>query len=218
MDLQTLQSHLMGLVRTHGCLRDISHFNRVWRNAQLIAEDYPEADRMVLLVASYLHDIDFTPKDSPLRPQGSRIAAKKTVKILEEMGGFSKSAISSVAHAIEAHNPSAGISAETLEAKIIQDADRLDMLGAMGIIRNFMYAGRVGNRAYCEEDPLAKNRDPDETLFAIDHYPQKLFGLANMMNTQKAHEIAENRINFMHGFLAQIMREVGPLDGDGPPV
>jgi len=212
MGMEKLQRHMMDIVRTHqvgDASHDISHFNRVWHNAQVIAENYPQADRTVLLAAAYLHDIDFTPKDSPLCSQSSRIAAKMAAEILGELEGFPKSKISAVAHAIEAHSFSAGIPAETLEAKILQDADRLDAVGAMGVARNLMLWGRMGCMLYSEDDPLAKHRTPDETRFAIDHWPRKLFRVAKMMNTPEGREMADSRTAFLHTFRDQLMREIG---------
>lgn len=97
---------------------------------------------------------------------------------------------------------------KTLEAKILQDADRLDALGAIGLARMLMVSGALARPLYDSTDPLAQNRDPDDTAFALDHFQTKLFTLADTMQTVTARQIAEERTQYMRSFLTRLQSEI----------
>src|SRR3546814_12128665 len=88
--------------------------------------------------------------------------------------GFPADKLDAVAHAIEAHSFSAAIAPTTIEAKIVQDADRLDALGAVGLARLFYTAGRMGSAFAHPPDPLARTRPLDDRAYALDHIEVKL--------------------------------------------
>ncbi len=113
---------------------DSSHLLRVWRNAAAIADHEPDCDRTVLVAAVILHDCVAVEKNSPRRAQASRLSAIRARSILGDLG-WDPGRLERAAHAIEAHSFSAGIVPETVEARILQDADRLDAIGAIGIAR-----------------------------------------------------------------------------------
>jgi uncharacterized protein len=140
---------------------DRSHLLRVARNAIEIAGDEQGCDRAVLTAAIILHDCVAVEKNSPDRSRASRLAAVRARRILAE-AGWLPARIDQTAHAIEAHSFSAGIAPATLEARIVQDADRLDAIGAIGIARCFYVAGRMGARLYDPADPTAANRKLDD--------------------------------------------------------
>lgn len=105
---------------------DLSHLQRVWHNVRTLHSE-EGGDLDVLLAAVLLHDCVAVEKNSPLRSQASRLAAEKASALLAKMD-WPNTTISAVAHAIEAHSFSADIAPLTLEAKVMQDADRLDSL------------------------------------------------------------------------------------------
>ena len=121
---------------------DVSHLNRVWRNATAISQS-DGGDLDILLPAVILHDCVAVEKDSPQRAQASRMAADKASRVLKDMG-FSTDLIFDIAHAIQAHSFSAGIEPRTLEAAILRDADRLDAIGAIGMATAVGTAGLTG--------------------------------------------------------------------------
>ena len=113
-----------------------------------------------------------------------------------------------VFHAIEAHSYTANIPTRTAEAEVVQDADRLDSLGAIGIARCLLVGGRL-NRPLCDnEDPFCDHREPDDGQFTIDHFYAKLFKLPETMKTRAGREEAQRRANLMQRYLDDLRREI----------
>jgi len=170
---------------------DIAHILRVFKNAIRI-HAIEGGTAHVLAAAVLLHDCVSVEKNSPLRSQASRLAAEKASGILAGLG-WDVADIEAVAHAITTHSFSANIAPETLEAKILQDADRLDAIGMVGAARCFYIAGRMGSGLYDPADPLAKDRPLDDKAFAIDHFEVKLFKLADGFQTAAGRALASER-------------------------
>jgi uncharacterized protein len=186
---------------------DRSHLLRVWRNAQAIAAGEKDCDHAVLVAAVILHDCVAVEKNSPQRSQASRLAAARARGILAELG-WDNARIDRTAHAIEAHSFSAAIAPETAEARILQDADRLDAIGAIGIARCFYIAGRLGSSLYNPADPSAANRTLDDRRFALDHFGTKLFTLAENFQTEAGQALAEQRTRTMRDFVETLLDEI----------
>ena len=110
-----------------------------------------------MLAATLLHDCVAVEKNSPLRSRASTLAAEQARHILSQMDWSAKDC-EAVGHAVQSHSFSANIQPVSLEARILQDADRLDAIGALGIARCFYTAGRMGSSLYEPEDPTAANR------------------------------------------------------------
>ncbi len=202
--LQTaLLAHLDGSDTAH----DLAHVKRVWANARVIASNEGRGDLRILIAAAYLHDLISLPKDHAQRHTSSALSAQAAEPILATLG-YSADETAQVAHAITAHSYSASIPPETIEAEILQDADRLDALGAIGIARTFAVSGALGRPIYDLTDPFAKHRSLNDKEFAIDHWPQKLLQLPALMNTQSARILARERLILMRDFLAQLAREL----------
>jgi uncharacterized protein len=186
---------------------DLAHLQRVWHNVRTLHEA-EGGDLEVLLAAVLLHDCVAVEKNSPLRSQASRLAAEKASSVLAELN-WPSDKIASVAHAIEAHSFSANITPLTLEAKIVQDADRLDSLGMLGVARTFYIAGRMGSALYDPQDPQAKHRDYDDKRFCLDHFQTKLLHLADGFQTVAGQRLAQIRHQRLKGFMEQFMEEIG---------
>lgn len=185
---------------------DVSHLLRVWRNVHVISAQ-EGGDHRILAAATLLHDCVDIAKDSPLRSSSSHMAAEKALEILSGLG-WKKDTASMVAHAIEAHSFSAGIEPKTLEAKILQDADRLDAIGYIGIARCFYVSGRLGRAIYDPQDPAASNRDLDDLTFAIDHFQTKLMRLSASFQTLTGGTLAAKRHETVQKFLRGLLLEV----------
>ncbi|WP_226499666.1 HD domain-containing protein [Pseudomonas sp. MWU16-30322] len=186
---------------------DLAHLQRVWHNARTLQAE-EGGDLEVLLAAVLLHDCVSVEKNSPLRSQASRLAAEKAANVLADLD-WPESKISAATHAIEAHSFSANITPLTLEAKLVQDADRLDSLGMLGVARTFYVAGRMGSALYDPVDPEAKARDYDDTRFCLDHFQTKLLHLADGFQTVAGQRQAQVRHQRLKGFMEQFKEEIG---------
>ncbi len=188
---------------------DTSHFRRVFKLAEQINQmEGGKADPLILLAAAYFHDAVNPPKDSPLRSKASTLSADLAREELTQMD-FPSEKIEDVCHAVAAHSFSANIPCETLEAKIIQDADRMEALGALGVARNMYVAGRMNSKLFHPEDPLGqKGRELDDKQYAIDHFELKLLKLPSMMQTEAGRTIAEQRAQVLIDFRSQLLEEI----------
>lgn len=186
---------------------DLSHIHRVWKNVCRI-QAVDGGNLQVLLAATILHDCVVVEKNSPLRSSASTLSAEKAELILLGMG-WPAADIALAAGAIKAHSYSAGIEPETLEAKILQDADRLDALGAVGVARCFYVSGRLGRTLYDFENPHAADREYDDSTFAIEHFHTKLLKLNAGFRTGEGARLAQVRHDRLESFLDEFMEEVG---------
>lgn len=195
----------------HDGAHDLAHLHRVWQTATKLLADYPQADAMVVQAACYLHDIVNLPKNHRERHQASCLAAKRACAKLVQ-AGFPQDRLESVGHAIEAHSFSARIEPVTIEAKIVQDADRLDALGAVGLARMFYTAGRMGSALAHPDDPLALQRPLDDRAFALDHVENKLASLPGTMQTAAGRKLSETRLAWLRSFCDTFVAEWGKYD------
>lgn len=190
---------------------DIEHIRRVVANAKALAR--VEGARLdVVVPAAWLHDCVVVPKDSPERPRASALAAVEAARLLGRWG-VRADRVADVAHAIEAHSFSAGIAPRTIEAGVLQDADRLDALGAVGIARCLMLGAELGRPFYVAVDPFCDRREPDDLASSLDHFYTKLLGLAATFVTTAGRAEAERRTVTLHRFLDDLRHELFWTDG-----
>lgn len=187
---------------------DINHLQRVWRNAAELLREYAQADALTVMAACYLHDLVNLPKNHPERHLASRQAAALACRQLAELG-FQPDKLAGVAHAIETHSFSAKLHPVTIEAQIVQDADRIDALGAVGLARLFYTAARMDSALAHGADPLAKHRPLDDKAYALDHIVIKLDKLPGKMQTQAGRALAEQRLAVLTDFRAAFAEEWG---------
>ncbi|WP_028535762.1 HD domain-containing protein [Paludibacterium yongneupense] len=187
---------------------DMAHLRRVWNTARRLLPSFPAADALVVLAACYLHDLVNLPKNDPRRALASRLAAERSHEVLAGLG-FPAERIAAVAHAIEAHSFSAAIEPLTEEACIVQDADRMDALGAVGLARMFYVSGRLERKLAHADDPLAAQRPLDDLEYALDHIEVKLARLPAMMRTRAGAQLAETRLQRILAFREQFIDEWG---------
>jgi uncharacterized protein len=112
-----------------------------------------------------------------------------------------------VAHAIETHSFSAALVPGTIEAKIVQDADRLDALGAVGLARMFYTAGRMGSSLAHGTDPAGLHRPLDDKAYSLDHIAVKLATLPGTMQTVAGRRMGEERLRALTAFRDQFVTE-----------
>jgi len=194
-------------------VHDLAHLRRVHALAERLARaEGARPDGLVLAAAAYLHDIVNLPKDSPDRHLASRRSAARARQLLRGTA-LSDSQIEAVAHAIEAHSFSAGIPPLSLEAKLLQDADRMEALGAIGVARLFHTAGQLGSSLFDADDLMARRRVLDDRRFAVDHVAVKLAKLPSTMQTAAGRAEAEARMAFVDAFVRQLAGELGASAG-----
>ncbi len=187
---------------------DISHFQRVWKTAQqIMAQEPVPVNSLVVLAACYLHDIVVLPKDHPQRAQASSLAAVRARTVLEEMD-FPEELLDNVCHSVASHSYSAGIAPQTIEAKVVQDADRMEALGAIGLARVFYTAGVLRQKMFDPQDPLAQHREPDDRRYALDHFQLKLLQLADTMQTVAGRAMAQKNTDYLRTYTAKLLREL----------
>ncbi|WP_210711591.1 HD domain-containing protein [Pseudomonas sp. MWU349] len=209
---QSLASDLLAFLpedSTDGS-HDLSHIHRVWMNVRRL-QDKEGGDLEALLAATLLHDCVAVEKNSPLRSQASTLSANKAASILQRMG-WPAPRVELVAHAVQAHSFSAGVEPLTLEARILQDSDRLDAIGMIGVARCFYIAGRMGSALYDITNPTAIGRPYQDKRFTIEHFHTKLLSLASGFQTVEGARLAAVRHARLKDFLDGFMEEIGAPD------
>lgn len=184
------------------------HLERVVAAALRLALD-EGARTEVVLPAAWLHDCVHVAKNSPERARASALAAERASAFLKE-AGYPERWLPDIRHAIEAHSYSAGIPPRTIEAKVVQDADRLDALGAIGIARCIAVGSALGRPLYASEDPFCTAREPDDSGASVDHFYSKLLKLSGTMQTAAGRREAERRTDFIRAFIAELESEIRP--------
>ncbi len=185
---------------------DINHIKRVVKSAKDFCRS-EQANMWVVLPAAWLHDCVQVAKDSPQRSQASKLAADQALTLLTQWE-YPQQHLPNIHHAIVAHSFSANIRCESLEAKVVQDADRMDALGAIGICRTILVGASFGNALTFHEDPFCYDRKPDDKAAIIDHFYTKLLKLKDSFQTQSALKEAAQRDLFMRQFLQQLEQEM----------
>ncbi|MNR76029.1 putative hydrolase [compost metagenome] len=188
---------------------DINHLHRVWQTASRLLADHPEADALVVQAACYLHDLVNLPKNDPQRHLASRQAAELACRQLAALN-FPADKLAPLVHAIEAHSFSAAITPTTIEARIVQDADRLDALGAVGLARLFYIAGRMGSELAHPDDAVGAQRELDDKRYALDHITVKLATLPASMQTEAGRRLGQQRLEWIYDFRATFLAEWDP--------
>lgn len=186
---------------------DMLHIRRVVHMALKLAGE-EGADTAVVLPAAWFHDCVIVAKDDPRRGMASRLSADAALLHLREMG-YPEAYYPAIHHAIAAHSYSAAIKPETSEARVVQDADRLDGLGAIGIARCFTVGALLGRPYYAEGDILARRRTADDSAGTIDHFFVKLFKTAETLQTASGRAEGARRAAFMREYLQVFAREAG---------
>ena len=192
---------------------DFTHIQRVHKMCIYLANDFPEADLEMLRIAALLHDVD----DYKLTEKGSDKAGEFLKSVCFDEVGIQKIkniiACSSFSNSMDKDMTELARSLP-IEAKILSDADKLDAMGAEGVIRTFNYGCKVGQPVFLSECLPRENltledyrSDERKDAHSIAHFFDKLLKLKDMMFTEKAKEIAQKRHQFMIIFLHEFFDE-----------
>jgi uncharacterized protein len=203
MIIKKVENMLKGRDPAH----DFYHIMRVYKNAQMIGKSEC-GDMEVLLPAALLHDLVVYSKGSAKSSRSSDESADRAKKILENYD-YCQDRISKICYCIRAHSYTKKVVPTTLEGRILQDADRLDALGAIGIARTFSVAGIENRTFYHADDPFCRSgRDLDDKKWTVDHFQTKLLKLQEIMHTESAKKIARERTRFIKLFIRQLQNEI----------
>ena len=186
---------------------DFQHVMRVYRNAELIGRK-EGADMEILLHAVFLHDLVVYPKGSAKTAKSADDSADMAEKWLRGYG-YPQDRIDRITYCIRTHSYSKRLVPATLEGKILQDADRLDALGAIGVARTFSVGGSERRTFYNPGDQFWKSkRELNDREWTLDHFYRKLLRLKKSMHTKTARELARDRARFMEQFVKQLKKEI----------
>ncbi len=185
---------------------DFDHVMRVYKNAQKICKK-EKANEKLVLCSALLHDIVSYPKSDKRSKSSSTESAQKSKLILKKYN-FSKEEIIIISDAIRDHSFSQNKIPKSIVGKILQDADRLDAIGAIGIARVFATGGSLKRPFYNIDDPFCKTRKPDDKIWTVDHFYQKLLKLESLMNTKSGKMEAQKRTKVIKEFLNQLKKEL----------
>ncbi|ACO47055.2 HD domain-containing protein [Deinococcus deserti] len=209
--LLTLDPRLPGVwawVQQHmtpDAAHDEGHLHRVALWTRRCAPQEP----VVLAVAAALtHDVVNLPKNHPQRAQASTLAAQAVQQVLPDLG-FTPAQAHEVALAVRDHSFSRGAVPATPLGAALQDADRLDALGALGVMRVAAVGGHLGRAIFDAADPWCQQREPDDQAFTVDHFFTKLLRLSASFQTVPGRAEAQRRTAVMHAFLTQLGEEIG---------
>jgi uncharacterized protein len=204
-DIDSLKKEVKSIMDNDSA-HDFEHVMRVYKNARRICKKEKVYERLVLS-AVLLHDIVSYPKSDKRSKLSSLESSKKSKQILKKYS-FSKEEILIISNAICDHSFSQGTVPETIEGKILQDSDRLDALGAIGIARVFATGESLGRPFYNTDDPFCKKRLPDDKIWTVDHFFQKLLKLESLMNTKSGKMEAKMRTSVLKEFLRHLKQEI----------
>ncbi|MBN1772455.1 MAG: HD domain-containing protein [Deltaproteobacteria bacterium] len=198
----------VGLARAarNGPAHDDGHVRRVAALAERIAA--AEGVRTDLAVAAaLLHELVHVPKDRPERARAGNLAAAEAENLLLQHQ-VARDDVGTIVGAIRDHSFSKGVAPGSRVAAVLQDADRLDAMGAVGIARCFATTGELGRPLVHPEDPFCRAREPDDRRWAVDHFLRKLLRLEPRLHTATARGLARPRVAAMRAFLEALAAEL----------
>lgn len=202
---------------------DFSHIERVAKLALRLLTDevlvlekrdltLDEAD--AILAAAYLHDCVPIAKNSPYRKESSKLASEKAGEILrgqraDGMPMWTRDWMAEITAAIHDHSFSSGRVPQSLLGECLQDADRLEALGAIGLFRTIATGVSMGTALFDPLDPWAERRQLDDKKYSIDHFFTKLLKLPETFRTTYGRKEAVKRADYLRGFVEQLKSEIG---------
>lgn len=205
--LDRIKKRVKKMLEGRDSAHDFQHIMRVYKNAKLIGRK-EGADMEILLPAVLLHDLIVYPKGSSKTSKSADDSADLAEKWLHSYG-CSQKKIDKISYCIRTHSYSKKLVPLSLEGKILQDADRLDALGAIGIARTFSVGGSEKRPFYNPDDPFWKSgRELNDREWTLDHFQTKLLRLKKLMHTKTARKMAKERARSMELYIKQLQKEI----------
>ncbi|MDE3244741.1 MAG: HD domain-containing protein [Acidobacteriota bacterium] len=205
--LARFRAHLDAEEFSRDPAHELSHSLRVARLAHRICEA-EKADGDVAVAAALLHDLVWLPKNHENSKGTAEMSAELAPSLCSGLPVISEKS-GHIAECILTHSFSGGGVAASLEARIVQDADRLEAIGAIGLARVFATGASFGAALWDSADPWARRRHLDDKAYSLDHFEKKLLKLAEGMNTQASIALAASRQQVLLGYLDALREELG---------
>ncbi len=187
---------------------DFQHILRVTNMAEKIGME-EGADMEILIPAALFHDSVVYPKNSPQSKNETEESAEYAEQVLMGFSEYPKEKIESVKTCIKQCSFSKGIMPDLLEAKILQDADRLEATGAVAIMRTFSSGGQMKRPFYLPEDPFFERTDLIPFSASLELFYKRLLVVGEGMHTTLGKQVAKRRTQFLRDFLAELKLELG---------
>lgn len=209
--IEVVKPEVIKLFENESSGHDLGHLTRTMKLALKICES-ENGDRLVIGLAAFMHDVHRLMENQENR----RVVPKESIPIIRQIldkTDLEESIKDKICFAIENHELYNwnGENVDDINTLILQDADNLEAIGAIGIGRSFQYSGAHNMLMYTEDYPLNESDDFKEETgndpSVIHHYYHKLFKLAKNMNTKTARKMADDRIEFMRNFTNEFLEE-----------
>ena len=204
-----MEAEASSLARSNEPAHDFFHVERVVANVMSIArgEAVSAEVEAAAATAALLHELFTLPKNHPDSARAGDRCAEKARELLEGEGAPPWLALP-VCAAIRDHSFSKGALPDAVESRVLQDADRLDALGAIGLARMWATCADMKRPFYAPEDPFCASRAPDEKRWGLDHVFTKLLRIGGRLHTETARAMAEPRVAFLREYVDQLRREL----------
>ncbi len=187
---------------------DFFHVERVVVNAITIARA-ERADEAACAVAALLHELFTLPKSHPDSARAGDLCAEQVRNLLIFERATASMTVP-VCEAIRDHAFSKGVVPDALTSKVLQDADRLDALGAIGLARMWATTADMKRPFYSPDDPFCDSRAPDDKSWGLDHVYKKLLVVPERLHLPTSRAIAAKRVAFIRAFVEQLRSEIRP--------
>lgn len=202
MNEQTLREVARRACEGRPPAHDFLHVERVAAMARRIA--LAEGARLdIVIPAALLHELVNLPKSHPESQKSGDLCADAALEVLAGAEHAEE-----IAACIRDHSFSKGAAPRTLEVAVLQDADRLDAIGAIGVARLFATGTEMMRPFYAPNDPFCRERAPDDKQWGIDHFFRKLLRIEEGLHTATAREIARPRAEFLRVYLRRLEAEI----------
>jgi uncharacterized protein len=177
-------------------------------NCAKVLSEAEGANADIAQAAALLHELFSFPKHHPDSHRSGEVCAEHALSLLQHMGCPTEQR-EAICRCIREHPFCSAVAPSSLESAILQDADRLDAIGAIGVARCFATCATMRRPLLSPTDPFCRSRQPDDRSWGLDHFYRKLLRIPQMLHTRAARTMAERRAQFMHAFLRQLRDELG---------
>ena len=205
---QRLAHHARARLRNAEPAHDFFHVERVVVNARTIARA-EGASETIATTAALLHELFTLPKSHPDSASAGDLCAEHARALLVREGAPTE-IVDPVCAAIRDHAFSKGVVPDALESKVLQDADRLDALGAIGLARMWATCADMKRPFYSPEDPFCSSRAPEDKSWGLDHVFKKLLMVPERLHLATSRALAKERTAFIQAFVEQLRSEIEP--------